>query len=203
LPDLLRRAAALLAISIVGIAVLAPMAARSAPPISPEVSSLLEAADEADARLSEAQRGDLSIRELPGTYTLTGSGPGSVPESIADGVTVDEDGAPTASMEATLYQARVPAPAAPAPAAAPVTGAGVWDRLAMCESSGNWAANTGNGYYGGLQFSLGTWQQYGGTQYAAYPHEATREQQIAVAERLHAARGFQPWPACRVKLGLP
>jgi hypothetical protein len=79
----------------------------------------------------------------------------------------------------------------------------VWDALAQCESGGNWAINTGNGYYGGLQFSLATWQAYGGSAYAAYPHEATREEQIAVAERLRAARGYQPWPACRVKLGLP
>ena len=79
----------------------------------------------------------------------------------------------------------------------------VWDQLAQCESGGNWAINTGNGYYGGLQFNLATWQSYGGGEFAAYPHEATREQQIIVAERLHAARGFQPWPACRVKLGLP
>jgi hypothetical protein len=82
-------------------------------------------------------------------------------------------------------------------------GSTVWDALAQCESGGNWAINTGNGYYGGLQFSLGTWQGYGGGEFAAYPHEATREQQIIVAERLHAARGYQPWPACRSKLGLP
>ena len=75
--------------------------------------------------------------------------------------------------------------------------------LAKCESSGNWAANTGNGYYGGLQFSVATWNGYGGAEFAAYPHQATREQQITVAERLRAARGYQPWPACRAKLGLP
>jgi resuscitation-promoting factor RpfB len=65
------------------------------------------------------------------------------------------------------------------------------------------AINTGNGYYGGLQLSLGSWQSYGGTAYAAYPHRATRAEQIAVAERLRAARGYQPWPACRAKLDLP
>ena len=72
-----------------------------------------------------------------------------------------------------------------------------------CESGGNWAINTGNGYYGGLQFSHGTWHGYGGGEFADYPHEATREEQIIVAERLRAARGYAPWPACRAKLGLP
>ena len=97
-----------------------------------------------------------------------------------------------------------PRPAAPAPDPATfVVDEGVWDALAKCESGGNWAINTGNGYYGGLQFDHSTWHGYGGGEYAEYPHQATREQQIAVAERLHAARGFQPWPACRAKLGLP
>jgi hypothetical protein len=82
-------------------------------------------------------------------------------------------------------------------------GDSVWDDLARCESGGNWAINTGNGYYGGLQFSHDTWLGYGGGDFAEYPHLATRDQQIVVAERLHAVRGFQPWPACRTKLGLP
>jgi resuscitation-promoting factor RpfB len=80
----------------------------------------------------------------------------------------------------------------------------VWDRLAQCEATGNWAINTGNGYYGGLQFNKGTWDAYGGSQYAAYPHQATREQQIAVATKLRDARGgYSAWPHCQQKLGLP
>jgi uncharacterized protein YabE (DUF348 family) len=84
---------------------------------------------------------------------------------------------------------------APEPAA-PVysTGSSVWDAIAQCESGGNWAANTGNGYYGGLQFSLSTWQGYGGT---GYPHTQSREAQIAVAERVRAAEGgYGAWPHC-------
>ncbi len=93
-------------------------------------------------------------------------------------------------------------PAAPAPP--PVTDGSVWDRLAQCESGGNWAINTGNGYYGGLQFSAGTWRSQGGTQYAPLPHQATREQQIAVATRLRdATGGYGSWPGCARKLGLP
>ncbi|QPK79753.1 DUF3235 domain-containing protein [Corynebacterium lizhenjunii] len=77
-----------------------------------------------------------------------------------------------------------------------------WDRLAQCESGGNWAINTGNGYHGGLQFSASTWRAYGGGQYAPTANLATREQQIAVAERTLAAQGWGAWPACSARLGL-
>ncbi|AIL96540.1 resuscitation-promoting factor [Corynebacterium ureicelerivorans] len=107
-----------------------------------------------------------------------------------------------------------PAPAASAPAtttaraatsttAAPaVAGGSVWDSIAQCESGGNWAINTGNGYQGGLQFSPSTWAGYGGTEYAATADQATREQQIAVAERVQAAQGWGAWPACTARLGI-
>ena len=74
-----------------------------------------------------------------------------------------------------------------------------WDRLAHCESSGNWSINTGNGYSGGLQFSPRTWKAFGGIGLA---HHASREQQIAVAERVLAKQGWGAWPACSRKLGL-
>ena len=104
-------------------------------------------------------------------------------------------------MQATIVV--IPTAAPPALPAVTYSGDDVWADLARCESGGNWAINTGNGYYGGLQFSLGTWNGYGGAEFAEYPHLATPEEQIIVAERLRAARGYQPWPACRVKLGLP
>jgi uncharacterized protein YabE (DUF348 family) len=95
---------------------------------------------------------------------------------------------------------REPEPA-PAPAANFASGGTVWDSLAQCESGGNWAINTGNGYYGGLQFNLGTWQAYGGT---GLPSSNSREAQIAVAERLRAATGgYGSWPHCSSALGLP
>ncbi|ACU34607.1 transglycosylase family protein [Actinosynnema pretiosum subsp. pretiosum] len=79
----------------------------------------------------------------------------------------------------------------------------VWDSLAKCEAGGNWAINTGNGYYGGLQFNKSTWDAYGGSSYAAYPHQASREQQIAIATKLRDARGgYSAWPGCSSKLGL-
>ncbi len=87
---------------------------------------------------------------------------------------------------------------APAPKPAPTSnyagGSSIWDRIASCESGGNWAANTGNGYYGGLQFNLGTWAAYGGT---GRPDQQSRAAQIAVAERVAAASGgYGAWPVC-------
>ncbi|MFF4311270.1 transglycosylase family protein [Streptomyces sp. 900105755] len=71
-----------------------------------------------------------------------------------------------------------------------------WDAVAQCESGGNWAINTGNGYYGGLQFSASTWAAYGGTQYAAQANQATKAQQIQIAEKVLAAQGKGAWPVC-------
>lgn len=84
-------------------------------------------------------------------------------------------------------------------AANQVVHGGVWDRLAACESGGNWSINTGNGYYGGLQFSLPTWRSVGGT---GYPHQASKSEQIARAKILQARSGWGQWPACTAKLGL-
>ncbi|MFL5879956.1 MAG: transglycosylase family protein [Actinomycetota bacterium] len=83
-------------------------------------------------------------------------------------------------------------------AAAPAGGS-VWNRLAQCESGGNWGINTGNGYSGGLQFSSGTWAANGGSGSAA---SASRAEQIRVAERVRASQGWGAWPACSSKLGL-
>ena len=88
-----------------------------------------------------------------------------------------------------------------APASAPAsTGGGtVWDQLAECESGGNWGISTGNGYYGGLQFSQGSWNAAGGS---GNPANASREEQIRVAENLQAQQGWGAWPACSSELGL-
>jgi hypothetical protein len=199
LPDLLRRVAALTALSALGIALLAPLAARSAaePPVAPIDHLLPKPALPA----LDIDRGGL----LSARIQTDGAFGGAAPETLEDAAIPAPE---SVAMEATLVAEATPAPPTAAAPAAPqpvVTydGDTVWDALAQCESGGNWAINTGNGYYGGLQFSYGTWLGYGGGEFAEYAHLATREQQIIVAERLHAARGFQPWPACRVKLGLP
>lgn len=77
-----------------------------------------------------------------------------------------------------------------------------WDRLAQCEAGGNWQINTGNGYHGGLQFSPSTWRAYGGGQFAPFAFQATREQQIAIAEKVLAGQGWGAWPSCSSRLGL-
>ena len=78
---------------------------------------------------------------------------------------------------------------------------GVWDRIARCESGGNWHINTGNGYYGGLQFSAGTWRAYGGSAYASTADQASRSAQIAVATKVQHAQGWGAWPVCSAKAG--
>jgi uncharacterized protein YabE (DUF348 family) len=82
----------------------------------------------------------------------------------------------------------------------PTSSGGAWDRIAACESGGNWAANTGNGYYGGLQFDHGTWAAYGGTAYANNANGASKAQQISIAEKVKADRGgYGAWPVCGKK----
>ncbi|MEU8518647.1 transglycosylase family protein [Streptomyces sp. NBC_01216] len=94
--------------------------------------------------------------------------------------------------------------------ALPLMGAGgaqaasldVWEKVAACESSSNWRINTGNGYFGGLQFSQATWERYGGTHYAPRADLASRDQQIAVAEKVLKGQGPDAWPACAPRAGL-
>lgn len=75
-----------------------------------------------------------------------------------------------------------------------------WDAIAKCESGGNWGIDTGNGYYGGLQFSPATWRSNGGT---GMPHQASREEQIRVAEKVYNAQGIGAWPTCGSAAGTP
>jgi LysM repeat protein len=108
-------------------------------------------------------------------------------------VSAERSAAPAASTASSSGRSTVTRSAA-APA-----GGGVWDRLAQCESGGNWGTNTGNGYSGGLQFAQGTWAANGGSGSA---HNASRAEQIRVAERVRASQGWGAWPACSSKLGL-
>ena len=92
-----------------------------------------------------------------------------------------------------------------APAAPAVDDGSIWDHIAQCEATGNWGISTGNGYYGGLQFDAGTWRAFGGATYAPLPSQASREEQISIAEKVRDSRGggYGAWPACSRKLGLP
>ena len=105
------------------------------------------------------------------------------------GVTLAAVSAATLALSATAANAATPT----------ATSASTWDALAQCESGGNWKTNTGNGFYGGLQFSHRTWRAHGGTGMA---HQASRSEQIRVAEKVLANQGWKAWPACSKKLGL-
>lgn len=77
-----------------------------------------------------------------------------------------------------------------------------WDKIAQCETTGDWNANTGNGYKGGLQFDQTTWKRHGGTQYAPTADKATKQEQIAVAKKVQAEQGWDAWPSCSEKAGV-
>jgi|SRR5215467_1041066 len=111
-------------------------------------------------------------------------------------VAIGDDGGPQSMPEEAL----APQVVVEAPPTAPAYG--VWDRLAMCESTQNWSANTGNGYFGGLQFDRGTWLRHGGAAFAPRADLASRTAQIAIAERTLAVQGWGAWPVCSRRLGL-
>lgn len=119
-------------------------------------------------------------------------------EQLASRPLPSDAAVPATPVVSTQKRAAQPKARAAASAGASVNG-GVWDRLAQCEAGGNWSINTGNGYYGGLQFTLGSWRAVGGT---GYPHQASKSEQIARGEILKARQGWGAWPACTAKLGL-
>lgn len=121
-------------------------------------------------------------------------------------VALTDDASPDAVARALADDLGVTATVIPDPRQPQITAASeaaglatVWDQLALCESSGDWHINTGNGFYGGLQFLPESWWLVGGT---GLPHEASREEQIHRAERLLAIQGWKAWPVCSVRLGL-
>lgn len=117
--------------------------------------------------------------------------PREVPTNQSVPTPTATEGTQAAAPAATQRTATTAAPA--------VADGSVWDRLAACEAGGNWAINTGNGYYGGLQFSLSSWRAVGGS---GLPSSASREEQIARGKILQARSGWGAWPACSAKLGL-
>jgi LysM repeat protein len=104
--------------------------------------------------------------------------------------------APAPVAAASVPQAAAPAAASVSTAAPASSGGANWSAIAACESGGNWSANTGNGFYGGLQFTEQTWLGYGGGQYAGSANQATAAQQMAVAQRVLAGQGIGAWPVC-------
>ena len=139
----------------------------------------------------------LTAAVIIGTMLRTGT-PGGVTSATsapADAATPSAQ-APAMPPATAPSAAQAGAPVAPADTGTPVS---TWDKVAQCESGGNWATSTGNGFHGGLQFTASTWRSFGGS---GMPHQASRTEQIAVAERVLAAQGWKAWPACSHKLGL-
>jgi hypothetical protein len=156
---------------------------------SAEATTTMGPASTAGAAIDAAP--PTALPEPPSTEAPTTTTAAPAPTTTKAAVSV---AAPTTTAAPPTTQAPAPRTYANGDPDDPAT----WDRMAQCEAGGNWAANTGNGYYGGLQFSLGTWQHYGGQ---GYPHEASKDSQIAVGKRVQAAEGWGAWPGCARYLG--
>lgn len=193
---LTRRAAVVLAIlvtSVMGI----PTSLAAAPDM-PGPAAGNVAAPEPTATASTHWPALISLGELlPGVRTATAARDA---EALTNAIIAAEAHAQVEAAAAA--QAAAEAEAAAAAQAAP---GWPWDQLVQCEAGGNWAANTGNGFSGGLQFVHSTWAAYGGQTYASSAHQATAAQQIDVAQRIVDSHGgsYGAWPGCRAKLGLP
>jgi hypothetical protein len=158
--------------------------ASAASPV--KVTALRPPAPAFDAKLRALAASEAVIFTPPPTTTTVAPKPAPTP-------------APRPAAKPKPKPVAAPA-AAPAPRAsrADPNDPATWDRLARCEAGGNWARNSGNGYYGGLQFSLSTWRSVGGP---GYPHQASRETQIEMGRRLYASSGWRAWPSCSRQLG--
>jgi LysM repeat protein len=121
---------------------------------------------------------------------------GQVPAWMARAAQAAIPAPPPAPAAVSVTQPSPPAAASVTTAAPASSGGANWSAIAACESGGNWSASTGNGFYGGLQFTEQTWLGYGGGQYASSANQATKAQQIAVAERVLAGQGIGAWPTC-------
>jgi len=121
---------------------------------------------------------------------------GQVPAWMARAAQAAIPAPPPVPAAVSVTQASPPAAASVSTAAPASSGGANWSAIAACESGGNWSASTGNGFYGGLQFTEQTWLGYGGGQYASSANQATKAQQIAVAERVLAGQGIGAWPTC-------
>ncbi|MCB0976955.1 MAG: transglycosylase family protein [Acidimicrobiales bacterium] len=176
-------------------------------------STEAEAVQDAAARAAQAQRAEIARRQRAAKKAVEKAAAAKAAKAAADAKLAEAFYRGLAEHEAEVARQQTAAAveqaareqaareqAARQAAAAPAVPAGsVWDALAQCEAGGNWAINTGNGYYGGLQFSASSWHAVGGT---GLPHQHSRETQIAMGERLRAAQGWGAWPACSRKLGL-
>ncbi|HEY8545666.1 MAG TPA: transglycosylase family protein [Acidimicrobiales bacterium] len=149
------------------------------------------------AAQGNAQHDSAQLQSLQARYTTTTTTTAPPTTTTTAPPTTTTTAPPTTTTTTTAPPATDPPPPSSGQLGDPYYD-GSWDALAQCESGGNWSINTGNGYYGGLQFSLSSWQAVGGT---GYPHEHPREVQIEMGKRLWESSGWGAWPACTRKLG--
>jgi uncharacterized protein YabE (DUF348 family) len=149
----------------------------------PVVTETTTTSSSADSGSSASDSGSSSSTDP--SATTSSSSDSSSPESSSDSGSTSHSSDSSSSSTSTS----TPAPSTSSSNAN-------WDTVAACESGGDWSINTGNGYYGGLQFDIQTWLANGGGQYASRPDLASKAQQIAIANKVYAARGLQPWPVC-------
>lgn len=149
---------------------------------------------------------DRSVTRTPAPTVIaygTKDQPAQLPQAISSSNSPDSGSSGSGSSPSSPPSS--PSPSSPSPssspssasASAPASSSGInWDAIAQCEAGGNWSINTGNGYTGGLQFNSGTWLGNGGGQYAPTAGQASRSQQIAIADKIASSRGTSPWPVC-------
>jgi hypothetical protein len=163
-------------------------------------SSAAESSSSAPSTTQAVAPSTTSTTAEPTTTTAAPTTTASEASTTSQAVVVQAVQAPAPTTPPTTAAPPTTAPpttAAPAPYGDPNDPA-TWDRLARCESGGNWAMNNGNGYYGGLQFSLATWRNVGGS---GYPHQATKAEQIKRGKILQSRSGWGQWPNCSRELG--
>jgi hypothetical protein len=204
-PALVTRIVTVGAMAAVGTAALALSAtAEQAPEVEdvPVRNVTVTATDVVDLTVERSMLADALADALEARVALTATAPPE-PEPTPE---PEPEPTPEPEPEPTPEPEPEPEPEPtpePEPEPAPATGGAIalstWERVAQCESGGNWSINTGNGYYGGLQFNLDSWRWVGGS---GYPHEASKAEQIHRAELLHERQGWNAWPACSRKLGL-
>jgi hypothetical protein len=205
LPALLRRrtlqlvlAGALVATSSAAVAIDASASdtETDGEPLRPIVQTVsVTPADRVELQSTEGELADALAEALEARQQLVATAPPPPPPPAPE---PEPEPAPAPAPAPEPEPEPEPAPAPAVSTSGPISEA-TWDAVAQCESGGNWSINTGNGYYGGLQFNLNSWQWVGGT---GMPHEASRETQIAMAQRLWERQGWNAWPACSSKLGL-
>lgn len=167
------------------------------------IAAMMATLASAPESLSETE--DITVTSTPAVTTVTRNSPEQLPVVTLPPITTSD---PVSTGEGTTTRMTVSGSSDELESYTPGTIPGVsleleqrFDRLAQCESNGDWSINTGNGYHGGLQFHPPTWNAYGGQEFAPYAYQASREEQMQVAKKVLDGQGWGAWPACTASFG--